>query len=84
MIDLRCPWEIERSGRVPHQEGLTYHNLSVEHRPYNQAGLGPEVEPERFLADLTARYGSVRGYATECLGVGDELVAALRGQLLRS
>ncbi len=184
VIDLRYPWEIERSGRVPQHEGLAYHNLSIEHRPYDQAGLGPEVEPARFLADkytevahdgveeirraldviaedtgplvfhcqsgkdrtgllamlvlallgvheddivadfaltelatdrlvadwhanypdltlrwpaygrapaevmrffladLTTRYGSVHGYATEQLGVDDELVAALRGELL--
>ncbi|GAA0471399.1 tyrosine-protein phosphatase [Streptomyces sp. NPDC046215] len=186
VIDLRYPWEIERSGRVPHHEGLAYHNLSTEHRPYDQAGLGPDVEPARFLADkylevahdgveelrraleliagdsaplvfhchsgkdrtgllamlvldllgvhqddivadfaltglaterlvaewhanypdrtlswpgygrapaeimrlfmadLTARYGSVRGYAAERLAVDDALVTALRGQLLTS
>ncbi|MFI9201232.1 tyrosine-protein phosphatase [Streptomyces sp. NPDC053048] len=56
VIDLRYPWEIERSGRVPHHQELAYHNLSIEHRPYDQAGLGPEVEPARFLAD---RYGEV-------------------------
>ncbi|MFC7328626.1 tyrosine-protein phosphatase [Marinactinospora rubrisoli] len=184
VIDLRRPSEVERSGRVPHYDGLAYHNLSVEHRPYDQASLSPEVEPVRFLADryaelahdgaqelrraleiiagdtaplvfhchsgkdrtgvlamlvlalvgvhdddiaadfaltglatdrlvaewragyphltltwpaygrapagimrlfmaeLAARYGSVRGYATERLGVGDDLVAALRERLL--
>jgi protein-tyrosine phosphatase len=51
VIDLRYPWEIERSGRVPAQQGLAYHNLSIEHRPYDQAGLAPDVEPGRFLAD---------------------------------
>ncbi|MEU4212385.1 tyrosine-protein phosphatase [Streptomyces sp. NPDC026206] len=51
VIDLRYPWEIERSGRVPHHQGLAYHNLSTEHRPYDQAGLDPDVEPARFLAD---------------------------------
>ncbi|MCQ4043279.1 tyrosine-protein phosphatase [Streptantibioticus rubrisoli] len=51
VIDLRYPWEIRRSGRVPPYEGLVYHNLSIEHRPYDQAGLAPEVEPAPFLAD---------------------------------
>ncbi|WP_189135246.1 tyrosine-protein phosphatase [Wenjunlia tyrosinilytica] len=51
VIDLRHPWEIERSGRVPRHQGLGYHNLSIEHRPYDQAGLDPDVEPARFLAD---------------------------------
>lgn len=184
VIDLRHPWEVERSGRVPPYQGLVYRNLSVEHRPYDQAGLEPDVEPARFLADryteaahdgvkelrsaleivaddtaplvfhchsgkdrtsllamliltligvheddivadfaltesaterlvaewhadyphltlkwpaygrapaeimrlfladLNTRYGSVHGYAAEQLGVDDDLVAALRGQLL--
>ncbi|MFI5617155.1 tyrosine-protein phosphatase [Streptomyces sp. NPDC051567] len=184
VIDLRHPWEVERSGRVPHHQGLAYHNLSIEHRPYDQAGLDPDVDPAPFLAGkytevahdgaeelrraleviagdtaplvfhchsgkdrtgllallvlallgvdeddivadfaltglatdrlvaewhasypdltlswpayghapaevmrlflaaLTARYGSVRGYAAERLGVGDDLVAAVRGRLL--
>ncbi len=51
VIDLRYPWEIKRSGRVPHYQELSYHNLSIEHQPYNQAGLDSDVEPARFLAD---------------------------------
>lgn len=54
VIDLRYPWEIERSGRVPRHEGLACHHLSIEHRPYDQAGLAPDVEPARFLADKYA------------------------------
>ncbi|MEV4614638.1 tyrosine-protein phosphatase [Kitasatospora sp. NPDC049258] len=50
VIDLRYPWEIERSGRVPDLPGLGYHNLSIEHRPYDQAALGPEIETVSFLA----------------------------------
>jgi protein-tyrosine phosphatase len=55
VIDLRYPFEIAARGRVydgPH----TYHNLSIEHRPYDQTILGPEVEPARYLAD---RYAEV-------------------------
>lgn len=51
VIDLRYPWEVTRSGRVPDLDGLTYHNLSIEHRPYDQAGQDPDVDPARFLAD---------------------------------
>lgn len=51
VIDLRYPWEVKRSGRVPSHQNLAYHNLSIEHRPYDQAGLPPDVEPARFLAD---------------------------------
>ncbi|NUU25695.1 MAG: tyrosine-protein phosphatase [Streptomycetaceae bacterium] len=58
VVDLRYPWEIERAGRVGEYPGLAYHNLSIEHRPYGQATLGPEVPTERFLAD---RYAEVAG-----------------------
>lgn len=50
VIDLRYPWEVRRSGRVPDHPELAYHNLSIEHRPYDQAGLSPDVEPASFLA----------------------------------
>ncbi|MEJ8656782.1 tyrosine-protein phosphatase [Streptomyces sp. MS1.AVA.4] len=51
VIDLRYPWEIEAKGRIPEHESLTYHNLSIEHRPYDQAALGPGVETGPFLAE---------------------------------
>lgn len=51
VIDLRYPWEVDAKGRVPHHESLTYHNLSIEHRPYDQAALGPEIEIGPYLAD---------------------------------
>ncbi|UKY48085.1 tyrosine-protein phosphatase [Streptomyces inhibens] len=56
VIDLRYPWEIETKGRVPDAEGLAYANLSVEHRPYDQAEIDPDLDPWRFLAD---RYAEV-------------------------
>ncbi|MFI0715018.1 tyrosine-protein phosphatase [Streptomyces inhibens] len=56
VIDLRYPWEIEAKGRVPGAEGLAYVNLSVEHRPYDQAEIDPDLDPWRFLAD---RYAEV-------------------------
>ncbi|MFC0601093.1 tyrosine-protein phosphatase [Streptomyces palmae] len=51
VIDLRYPWEIEGKGRVPEHPSFAYHNLSIEHRPYDQAALGPEVETGPFLAE---------------------------------
>ncbi|WP_030243250.1 tyrosine-protein phosphatase [Streptomyces sp. NRRL S-350] len=54
VIDLRYPWEIAAKGRVPHFEGLEYHNLSIEHRPYDQAAIDPELDPWRYLADRFA------------------------------
>lgn len=56
VIDLRYPWEIEKKGRVPEAPGLAYANLSVEHRPYDQAEIDPDVDPWRYLAD---RYAEV-------------------------
>ncbi|WP_369261114.1 GNAT family N-acetyltransferase [Streptomyces sp. R35] len=53
VIDLRYPWEIEAKGRVPEHPTLTYHNQSIEHRPYDQPSLGPSVAPGPYLA---ARY----------------------------
>jgi protein-tyrosine phosphatase len=41
---------------VPHHDGVTYHNLSIEHRPYDQAEIDPDADPWRFLAD---RYAEV-------------------------
>lgn len=56
VIDLRYPWEIAAKGAVPEYEGLRYHNLSIEHRPYDQAETDPGIDPWRFLAD---RYAEV-------------------------
>ncbi|MFF4353749.1 tyrosine-protein phosphatase [Streptomyces sp. NPDC001530] len=56
VIDLRYPWEIEGKGRVPEHPTLTYHNQSIEHRPYDQAALAPSVAPGPYLA---ARYMEV-------------------------
>ncbi|MFE4519003.1 tyrosine-protein phosphatase [Kitasatospora sp. NPDC056783] len=54
VIDLRYDWEIAAKGRVPDAEGLEYHNLSIEHRPYDQAEIDPELDPWRYLADRFA------------------------------
>ncbi|MER7753901.1 tyrosine-protein phosphatase [Kitasatospora sp. NPDC097643] len=54
VIDLRYPWEIAAKGRVPDYDGLAYHNLSIEHRPYDQAEIDPELDPWRYLADRFA------------------------------
>ncbi|KAA8886136.1 tyrosine-protein phosphatase [Nocardia colli] len=51
VIDLRYPWEIDSKGRVPHYDSLDYHNLSIEHRPYDQAALGPDIETGPYLAE---------------------------------
>jgi protein-tyrosine phosphatase len=54
VIDLRYPWEIAAKGRVPKAAGMAYHNLSIEHRPYDQAEIPAELDPWRYLADRFA------------------------------
>ncbi|MFD8755946.1 tyrosine-protein phosphatase [Kitasatospora sp. NPDC059577] len=54
VIDLRYPWEIAAKGRMPDVAGVEYHNLSIEHRPYDQAEIDPELDPWRYLADRFA------------------------------
>lgn len=73
VIDLRYPWEVEAKGRVPEHESLTYHNLSVEHRPYNQAEIDPALDPWRYLAD---RYAEVALDGVKELRQALEVIAA--------
>ncbi|MGW0908333.1 tyrosine-protein phosphatase [Streptomyces sp. NPDC002853] len=73
VIDLRYPWEIEAKGRVPEAEGLTYVNLSVEHRPYDQAEIDPGLDPWRYLAD---RYAEVALDGAEELRQALEVIAS--------
>ncbi|MFD0269779.1 tyrosine-protein phosphatase [Streptomyces sp. NPDC127106] len=54
VIDLRYPWEIEAKGRIPEPGRFTYANLSIEHRPYDQADIDPDIDPWRYLADRFA------------------------------
>ncbi|MFK0252257.1 tyrosine-protein phosphatase [Streptomyces sp. NPDC090445] len=54
VIDLRYPWEIEAKGRIPEPGRFTYANLSIEHRPYDQAAIDPDIDPWRYLADRFA------------------------------
>ncbi|MFD5077330.1 tyrosine-protein phosphatase [Streptomyces sp. NPDC058371] len=51
VLDLRYPWEIEARGRVPEHPSLAYHNLSIEHRPYDQATLPASVAAGPYLAE---------------------------------
>ncbi|MFI9508697.1 tyrosine-protein phosphatase [Nocardia sp. NPDC052566] len=54
VIDLRYPWEIEANGLVPQAERFRYANCSIEHRPYDQAAIDPDIDPWRYLADRFA------------------------------
>ncbi|MFJ7278699.1 tyrosine-protein phosphatase [Kitasatospora sp. NPDC098663] len=73
VIDLRYPWEIAAKGRVPDYEGLVYHNLSIEHRTYDQAEIDPDVDPWRYLAD---RFAEVTEDGVEEIREALEVIAA--------
>lgn len=79
VIDLRYPWEIEKRGRVPERAGVDYHNLSIEHRPYDQAAIDPDADPWRYLAD---RYAEVADDGAEEIRRALELIAADTGPLV--
>ena len=72
VIDLRYPWEIAAAGRVPAYPGLAYHNCSIEHRPYDQASLGADLDPVRFLAD---RFAEVLADGRTEIGQALQLIA---------
>ncbi|MEX0168894.1 tyrosine-protein phosphatase [Streptomyces sp. LMG1-1-1.1] len=79
VIDLRYPWEIEAKGRLPETEGIVWHNLSIEHRPYDQAEIDPDVDPWRYLAD---RFAEVAEDGAEELRAALEVIAATDGPLV--
>ncbi|MFD8143165.1 tyrosine-protein phosphatase [Streptomyces sp. NPDC059708] len=72
VIDLRYPWEIEAKGRIPEPERFTYANLSIEHRPYDQAAIDPSLDPWRYLAD---RFAEVAEDGVEEIRGAIELIA---------
>ncbi|MCX5610409.1 MULTISPECIES: tyrosine-protein phosphatase [unclassified Streptomyces] len=76
VIDLRYSWEIDAKGRVPGHPSLAYHHLSIEHRPYDQAALGPEVETGPYLAE---RYMEVAHDGVGELRRALEVIAAQEG-----
>ncbi|MFJ6792701.1 tyrosine-protein phosphatase [Streptomyces sp. NPDC091268] len=75
-MDLRYPWEIEAKGRVPEPERFAYANLSIEHRPYDQAAIDPEIDPWRYLAD---RFAEVAEDGVEEIRAALELIATDAG-----
>ncbi|MEU9735647.1 tyrosine-protein phosphatase [Streptomyces sp. NPDC048002] len=72
VIDLRHPWEIEARGRVPEHASLTYRNLGIEHRPYDQAALTADVDAGPYLAE---RFMEVAEDGTEEIRQDLELIA---------
>lgn len=77
VIDLRYPWEISRDGRVPTE--VEYHNLSVEHRPYDQAALAADVDPAAYLV---GKYAEVASDGVVELGRALEVISSAEGPLV--
>lgn len=73
VIDLRHSWEIDKGGRAPDAAELSYHNYSIEHRPYDQSKLSDAVDPVRFLAD---RYAEVATDGRAEIGQALRVIAA--------
>ncbi|MFB7174925.1 tyrosine-protein phosphatase [Streptomyces sp. NPDC056254] len=79
VIDLRYPWEIEAKGRIPEAQRFRYANLSIEHRPYDQAEIDPGIDPWRHLAD---RYAEVAEDGAEEIRQALEEVAEAPGPVV--
>ncbi|MFC9385700.1 tyrosine-protein phosphatase [Streptomyces venezuelae] len=79
VIDLRYPWEIAAKGRLPETEDVSWHNLSVEHRPYDQEAIDPALDPWRYLAD---RFAEVAEDGAVELRTALEVIAAADGPLV--
>ncbi|WP_460068358.1 tyrosine-protein phosphatase [Streptomyces sp. YKOK-I1] len=78
VIDLRHPWEADARGRIPPDPSFTHHNLSIEHRPYDQAAQTQDVDPGPYLAE---RYLEVAEDGTKELATALELIARTRSPL---
>ncbi|MFE0508370.1 GNAT family N-acetyltransferase [Streptomyces sp. NPDC058964] len=72
VLDLRRPGEADARGRVPVHPSLTYHNLSIEHRPHDQPSQSPDVAPGPYLSE---RYMEVAQDGTKELARALELIA---------
>ncbi|MFF8378961.1 tyrosine-protein phosphatase [Streptomyces sp. NPDC015661] len=79
VIDLRYPWEIAGKGRLPEAEEVSWHNLSIEHRPYDQEAIDPALDPWRHLAD---RFAEVAEDGAAELRTALEVIAAAEGPLV--
>ncbi|MEU8898867.1 tyrosine-protein phosphatase [Nocardia sp. NPDC048505] len=79
VLDLRYPWEIEAKGRIPQADRFRYANLSIEHRPYEQAEIDPELDPWRYLAD---RFAEVAADGVVEIRAAIELIAAADGPVV--
>ncbi|MEV0722747.1 tyrosine-protein phosphatase [Micromonospora purpureochromogenes] len=72
VIDLRRPSEVERDGRVPELDGLTYRHIHPEHTDWAQRRYEPGSNLARYLAD---RYADLAQTGTAGLAEAVGLIA---------
>ncbi|MEV4709915.1 tyrosine-protein phosphatase [Micromonospora sp. NPDC049374] len=72
VIDLRRPQEVERDGRVPDFDGLTYRHIHPEHAEWGKRPYQPGSDLARYLAD---RYADLARTGTAGLAEAIGLIA---------
>ena len=72
VVDLRRPSEVERDGRVPDFDGLTYRHIHPEHAEWSEQPYQPGGDLARYLAD---RYADMARTGTAGLAEAIGLIA---------
>ncbi|MEU5945457.1 tyrosine-protein phosphatase [Micromonospora sp. NPDC047465] len=72
VIDLRRPYEVERDGRIPQFDGLTWRNIHPEHAEWGERPYQPGSDLARYLAD---RYADLAETGTAGLAEAVGLIA---------
>ncbi|MEU1755022.1 tyrosine-protein phosphatase [Micromonospora matsumotoense] len=72
VIDLRRPTEVDRDGRVPDLDGLSYRHVHPEHADWAARTYDPESSLARYLAD---RYADLAETGTAGLAEAVGLIA---------
>ncbi|MCM0677203.1 tyrosine-protein phosphatase [Micromonospora phytophila] len=72
VIDLRRPYEVERDGRVPDFDGLTWRHIHPEHAEWDERPYQPGSDLARYLAD---RYADLAETGTAGLAEAIGLIA---------
>ncbi|QGN50312.1 tyrosine-protein phosphatase [Micromonospora sp. WMMD558] len=72
VLDLRRPYEVERDGRIPDLDGLTWRHIHPEHAEWSDNPYRPGADLARYLAD---RYADLAQTGTAGLGEAVGLIA---------
>ncbi|NJP30874.1 tyrosine-protein phosphatase [Micromonospora thermarum] len=72
VLDLRRPYEVERDGRIPDLDGVTWRHIHPEHAEWSDNPYRPGADLARYLAD---RYADMAQTGTAGLGEAIALIA---------